>query len=83
MSLVSVDELFDAVSDTDYDSHSGYDGVADMDDGLWRKSLLLQRDLAREGKAAIPGLLKGLDDPFSGSRSLDQVSRDPPIRGCH
>lgn len=54
----------------DFANHSGYDGVGDCEDQLWRHQLVAHRDLARSGPDAIAGCLAALDHPSPYVRNL-------------
>ncbi len=60
--VTGINSILETIRRYDFDSRSGYQGVADMNDDAWRVRTLAIRDLLRPGPPALPQIRANLQD---------------------
>lgn len=70
ISPAGIHRIFSRIEAVDFSGNSGYEGVGDTNDAMWKHNLLFHRDIARLGTGAAAGLLAGVDHPHPQVRDL-------------
>jgi len=71
--VTGIAPVLERVRSYDFDSRSGYEGVADVDDEAWKVHTLAVRDLLRFGSPALAQLRRSLGDENRHVRHLSTM----------